>query len=86
LKNLEIINSFGVGVKIIIKAKPGAKEDKVEKIDEANYMVYVKAPPKDGKANAAIIKLLADYFNTSQSLVEIISGHMARVKVIEIHS
>ena len=73
-------------MKIIIKAKPGAKEDKIEKVDEANYIVYVKAPPIDGKANAAIIKLLADHFDISQSLVEIISGHMARVKVIEINN
>ncbi len=72
-------------MKIIIKAKPGAKEDKIEKVDEANYTVYVKAPPIDGKANAAIIKMLAGHFDVSQSLVEIISGHMARVKVVEIH-
>ena len=73
-------------MKIIIKAKPGAREDKIEKVDEANYTVYVKAPPIDGKANAAIVKLLADHFDISASLVEIISGHMARVKVVEIHS
>ncbi len=73
-------------MKIIIKAKPGAKHDKIEKVDEANYIVYVMAPPIDGKANAAIIKLLAAHFDISQSLIEIISGHMARVKVIEINN
>ena len=73
-------------MKIIIKAKPGAREDKIEKVDEANYTVYVKAPPIDGKANAAIVKLLASHFDVSQSLVEIISGHMARVKVVEINN
>lgn len=72
-------------MKIIIKAKPGAKEDKIEKVDEANYTVYVKAPPIDGKANAAILKLLANHFDVSQSLIEIISGHMARVKVVQIN-
>jgi uncharacterized protein (TIGR00251 family) len=73
-------------MKIIIKAKPGAKEDKIERVDEVNYVVYVKAPPVDGKANAAIVKLLAGHFDVSQSLIEIISGHMARVKVIEINN
>ena len=61
-------------------------EDKIEKIDDANYTVYVMAPPIDGKANAAIVKLLADHFDISQSLVEIISGHMARTKVVEINN
>lgn len=73
-------------MKIIVKAKPGSREDKIEKIDEANYIVYVKAFAIDGKANAAVVALLADYFDISQSLVEILSGHMARVKVIEIHT
>ncbi|HLD70554.1 MAG TPA: DUF167 domain-containing protein [Negativicutes bacterium] len=73
-------------MKIIIKAKPGSREDKIEKVDEANYIVYVTAPPIDGKANAAIIKLLAAHFDVSQSLIEIISGHMARVKVVEINN
>lgn len=73
-------------MKIIVKAKPGSREDKIEKVDEANYIVYVMAPPIDGKANAAIIKLLADHFDISQSLVEIISGHMARTKVVEINN
>ena len=72
-------------MKIIVKAKPGSREDKIEKIDESNYIVYVKAFAIDGKANTAIIKLLADYFDISQSLVEIISGYMARIKVVEIN-
>jgi uncharacterized protein (TIGR00251 family) len=73
-------------MKIIIKARPGAREDKIEKIDEVNYAVSVKAAPRDGKANAAIVKMLADHFDVSVSLVEIISGHMARVKVVEVHT
>lgn len=73
-------------MKIIVKTKPGSKTDKIEKIDEANYIVYVKEPPINGRANVAVIKLLADYFDISPSLIEIISGYMARVKVIEINN
>jgi uncharacterized protein (TIGR00251 family) len=73
-------------MKIIVKVKPGSKDSKIEKVDEANYIVYVKEPPIEGKANAAVIKLLADYFDISPSLIEIISGFMARIKVIEINN
>lgn len=73
-------------MKIIVKTKPGSKNDKIEKIDESNYIIYVKEPPIDGRANAALIKLLAKYFDISPSLIEIISGFMARVKVIEINN
>lgn len=72
--------------KIIVKTKPGSKHSKIEKVDEANYIVYIKEPPIDGRANAELIKLLADYFDISPSLIEIISGYMARVKVIEINN
>lgn len=73
-------------MKIIVKAKPNSHHALIEKIDESNYIVSVTAPPIGGKANAAIVKLLADYFHTNVSLVEIISGHTARVKVIEINT
>ncbi len=73
-------------MKIIIKAKPGAKQEKIERIDEKNYVVSVKEPPIGGQANTAIIKALAQHFDVSVSLVEIISGFTARVKVVEIHN
>jgi len=71
-------------MKIIIKAKPNSKENKVEKIDDNNYIVSVKEPPVQGKANAAIIKLLAEYFNVNTIFIKIISGYSAKTKVIEI--
>ena len=70
-------------MKIIVKAKPNAKEDTIEIIDN-DYIVSVKAPPIRGLANAAIVKLLASYFKVSPSSVQILSGHTARVKVVEI--
>ncbi len=74
-------------MKINVQAKPNSKEDKVEKIiigDQEIYRVSVKEPPVQGKANAAIMKLLADYFNISQSNIKIISGYTSRHKIIEI--
>lgn len=69
-------------MKIFVKAKPGAKEEKIEKIDELHYVVSVKEPPIKGKANQAIIKALLKYFNASD--VKIVSGAFVREKIIEI--
>ena len=71
-------------MKIIVKAKTNSKENRVEKIDESNYVVHVKERPVDGKANSAIIKILADYFGTKPYLMEIISGDWSKTKIIEI--
>lgn len=71
-------------MKIFIKAKPNAREEKVEKVDESNYIVSVKEPPVKGKANEAIRNALAVYFKKGSSCVRIVSGYNSRNKVIEI--
>ena len=71
-------------MKIFVKAKPSAREEKDEKVDDLNYIVSVKEPPIKGKANEAIRNALAVYFKTGSSRVKIISGHSSRNKIIEI--
>jgi len=71
-------------MKIFVKVKPSAQEEKVEKVDEINFKVQVKEPPVEGRANMAVIRALADYFGVTQSDVRIISGFASRSKIIEI--
>lgn len=69
-------------MKIYVKVKTGAKEEKIEKTDENNYMVSVKERPKKGLANKAVIKILRCYFKIPQKNVVIISGLPSRKKLI----
>lgn len=69
---------------IEVQAKPGAREERVEKIDDMHYSVAVKEPPVHGRANAAILRALAEYFGLAPSRVRIISGHTSRRKVVEV--
>lgn len=71
-------------MKIFVQAKPASREDFVEKIDETHFVVKVKEPPIQGRANRAITKLLAEYFDTPLSKIQIISGFTSRQKIIEI--
>ncbi len=71
-------------MKIFVKVKPGAKQEKVEKIDDINFKVQVRELPEKGKANRAVLKIIADYFGVSQSNIRIISGSTSRLKIIEI--
>jgi len=71
-------------MKIFVKAKPNAREEKVEKIDDSNYIVSVKELPIKGRANEAIRNALAVYFKTGSSCVKIVSGFSSRNKIIEI--
>ncbi len=71
-------------MKIFVKAKPNSREEGVEKIDDNNFIVSVKEPPVQGKANLAIRNALAVYFKVGTSSVKIISGHTSRNKIVEI--
>ena len=44
----------------------------------------VSAPPEDGKANAALLRLLAKTLGVGTSKVRIVSGTASRVKMIEV--
>ena len=46
--------------------------------------VRVAAPPVEGEANAALVKLIAKILGLPRSAVRIASGETARIKVIEI--
>lgn len=70
-------------MRINIKAKPDSNENKVEKIDDLNFVVSVKDPSVHGRANRAIIKILSEYFHTPN--IRIVLGHTSRNKVVEIN-
>jgi len=71
-------------MKIFVKVKPRAKNDSLIKIDENNFLVSVKAIPEKGKANEAVINLLAQYFKISKNNIKIISGLSSKNKIIEV--
>ena len=71
-------------MRIFVKAKPSARKEAVEKVDDLHFVVSVKEPPDKGKANQAVIKALADYFNVPAVAVKIVSGHTGRQKIVEI--
>lgn len=71
-------------MKILVKVKANSKTEKIEKADEKNFNVSVKAPAKEGKANLAVVKSLAKYFAVSQSRIKILSGQKSKNKIIEV--
>jgi len=71
-------------VRISVKAKTNAKKELVEKITDKEFVVSVKEPPIDGRANWAICRAVAEYFGVSPSRVNVISGQSAKNKILEI--
>ncbi len=69
-------------MKILVKARPGAREERVERVDEGNYTVSVKERAEDNEANIAIIKILAEYFHVPMLRVRLVGGRTSRHKII----
>ena len=71
-------------MKIFVTAKPKAHQASVTKVSENNFIVAVREPPIEGRANRAILAALAEYFKVAPSQVRLISGHTSRQKLVEI--
>ena len=70
-------------MKIQVKVKPSSKTEEVSQEGDS-FIIKVKEPPKEGKANQAVIKLLAEHFGVPKSQVRILSGFRSKNKVIEV--
>lgn len=71
-------------MKISVKVKPNAKQQKIEAIADGSLKISLKSPPVDGKANLELIHLLAKHFQVSKSQVMIKSGQSNKLKIVEI--
>jgi len=67
-----------------VTLKPNAKQEKVEAISATELRVHVKAPPVEGRANAALCELLAEHFGVRKAEVELVGGYTGRHKWVEV--
>ena len=71
-------------MKVAVRVTPRASRNELRRLLDGSFKVWVTAPPIDGKANLAVIKLLADEFGVSKSAVELVKGAGERDKLFEI--
>ena len=72
-------------MRIPVKVKPRSKTEGVTReMDGDVYVVRVKEPPIEGRANRAVVKLLAKHLGVPESRLSIVSGLTSKNKVIEV--
>ena len=74
---------------ISVKLTPKASSDRIGEIRKLSdggeqLAVYVTAAPDKGKANEALLDLLAKHLGLAASRLKIVRGHASRNKLIEI--
>jgi uncharacterized protein len=68
------------GAVVSILVTPKSSANKIAAVEGPELRIYVTAPPADGAANAAVVKLLSQYFRVPKTRIEVISGHSSRHK------
>ena len=68
-------------MKIKIKVHPSSSKEKIIKINEEEFEIWIKEPAKKNKANIILIKLLKKYFKKD---VRLISGFKSKNKIAEV--
>jgi uncharacterized protein YggU (UPF0235/DUF167 family) len=79
----------GGAVSFHVRLTPKGGRDTVEGWEAASdgsehLKARVRAVPEDGKANTALVALLADRFGVPKSTIRIVAGATARLKRVEI--
>jgi uncharacterized protein (TIGR00251 family) len=73
-----------VTTRLTLRVSPGANRPGIVGRHGAGWKVRVAAAPEDGKANAAVVRLLAETVGVPARDVAIIAGHASRDKTVEL--
>ena len=69
---------------IQVKVKPNSRASLLEQKEDGTWLVQIKSPPVDGKANEELLALVAKHFKRPKSDVWIKSGGSTRIKLVQI--
>ena len=77
------MSGSGVGaVDIQVRVQPRARRDELLGLRDGRLLVGVTAPPVDGKANAAVRKVLANAAGIPPTRVSVVRGERSRDKLV----
>ncbi|GLQ12173.1 UPF0235 protein [Devosia yakushimensis] len=77
------------GLSLFVRVTPNAGRDAIEGVElrddgSAVLRLRVKAMPDKGKANAAVVALVAKALGVPKSAVSVVSGETARLKTLAV--
>lgn len=69
-----------------VKVKPRARASELTQADDGSWVARLKSPPVDGKANAELVRLVAEAFGCRKADVTIKSGASGRTKLVRVEA
>ena len=77
-----LVVAAGDGVRLQLRVKPGGRSDRLVGPHNGALKLEVRAAPERGRANDAVIRLLAVVLDVGRSNVEVTGGAASRDKVV----
>ena len=75
-----MIENHAEGCVLAVRAQPGARKNGVMGVHDGQLKVAVTAPADQGRANEALVDVIAEAFELKRSRVELIAGQTSRAK------
>ncbi len=69
---------------IRVRVTAGAKKESFEKTSEGSFLVSVKDPAEQNRANTRVLELVAIHLGIKAKQVRIISGHHSPGKILSV--
>jgi uncharacterized protein (TIGR00251 family) len=73
-----------LSARIAITVSPGARREEIVGRHGDGWKVRVAAAPERGRANEAVVALLAGTIGASTDAVRVVAGHTSRLKLVDI--
>ena len=77
------IERTAAGLRMTVRVQPRASKSEIAGVHGEALKVRLTAPPVDGAANEALIRLLADTFGVPTRAITIVAGATSRTKVVQ---
>jgi hypothetical protein len=74
-----------MNARFAVKVQPGARRNALTaRLDSGEWKLAVTAPPEDGRANEAVVELVATLLGVKRRQVTVTRGLSSRSKTIEV--
>lgn len=71
-------------MKLSVKISPNAKRSEIVGLKDGVLKIKIAAPAVDGKANAELVRFLAETLKVPKSRIVILKGETSRNKLVEV--
>jgi len=78
------VRQVGDELVLSLRVQPRASRNEVLEVRDGRLLIRTTAAPADGKANKAVIRLLADFLDIAPSRISLVRGQTQRNKIVRV--